>query len=74
MSVFTVLTLVTVKVPSRVSLAVAPASLYVPLASTVSVALPNRVITGLVVSTTSTVRVTVSAAFPLASLTLVVTL
>ena len=50
-------TLVTVNVPSRVSLAVAPASLYVPLASTVSVAFPNSVISGLVVSTTVTVLV-----------------
>ena len=57
------LTLVTywLRLPSRVSVAVAPASVYVPLASTVSVALPNRVITGLVVSTTVTVRDSVVA-------------
>ena len=54
------LTLVTVKLPSSVSLAVAPISAYVPLASTVSVALPSSVITGLIVSCMITVRVAVA--------------
>ena len=50
--------------PSKASTAVAPASTYVSFNATDTGETPNRVITGMVVSTTFTVRVTSTAAFP----------
>ena len=60
-AVFTVdtVTILEVKSPSELSVAVAPASVYSDPTSTVTVASPSIVITGIVVSKTCTVLVTV---------------
>ena len=55
------------------SLAVAPASAYVPHHSTVTGLLQSKLIIGFVVSTTFTVLVTCVAGFPFASVILYVT-
>ena len=62
--------MLTVISPSTLSNAVAPASEYVDPYSTSIGLLPSIVITGAVVSTTSTVLVTVAAAFVDESVTL----
>ena len=68
-STLPVITIELVRSPSPTSSAVAPGSVKVLPTSIVSGLSPSMVITGAVVSTTLTVRVTETAALPLVSLT-----
>ena len=72
-STFPVALTLDVRFPSTLSFAVTPNSWYAPPTSTLTVASPINVITGLVVSTTFTTLFTSTASFPDESLTVYVT-